>query len=233
MALVGPLSLIECYDDMKLGDISLADLVQRCLESGREQDWAELVQHLQPVLAREVYRVVIVWGSANAPEIDDIVQEIFLKLGRRGGEMLRSLPLDNEQSTLAFFKVMAANSARDYLKSKYADKRGVDRTVSVEPNLTELISITESQTQVETQILIGQVDAVLNADVRERTIFWLYYRQGFTAKEIAAIPGIGLTAKGVESLIYRLAMAARKCLRPSEEDAAGSARKGQSPLESS
>jgi hypothetical protein len=39
---------------------------------------------------------------------------------------------------------------------------------------------------------------------RDRTIFWLRHRQGLTASEIAAIPSIGLTTEGVESVLLRL-----------------------------
>jgi len=35
-------------------------------------------------------------------------------------------------------------------------------------------------------------------------IFFLYYRQGYTAAEIAALPSLQLTTKGVESIIARL-----------------------------
>jgi RNA polymerase sigma-70 factor (ECF subfamily) len=39
---------------------------------------------------------------------------------------------------------------------------------------------------------------------RDRALFWLYYRQGFTAEEIAGMTAIGLTAKGVESALRRV-----------------------------
>jgi DNA-directed RNA polymerase specialized sigma24 family protein len=39
---------------------------------------------------------------------------------------------------------------------------------------------------------------------RDRTIFWLHYRQGLTATQIAAIPTLNLTVKGVESTLWRL-----------------------------
>ena len=35
-------------------------------------------------------------------------------------------------------------------------------------------------------------------------IFWLYFRQGMSTKEIASLPGMGLRAKGVGSVIERL-----------------------------
>jgi len=39
---------------------------------------------------------------------------------------------------------------------------------------------------------------------RDRVFFWLYYRQGFTAEEIAGLAACGLTAKGVESALRRV-----------------------------
>ena len=59
--------------------------------------------------------------------------------------------------------------------------------------------------------LIGEIDQRLAATEtdRDRNIFWLYYRQGYTARDIASIPNLGLTQKGVESCIYRLTQSVR------------------------
>jgi hypothetical protein len=40
-------------------------------------------------------------------------------------------------------------------------------------------------------------------------IFWLYFRQGMSTKEIASLPTVGLSAKGVGSVIERLKHAIR------------------------
>jgi hypothetical protein len=40
-------------------------------------------------------------------------------------------------------------------------------------------------------------------------IFWLYFRQGMSTKEIASLPTVGLGAKGVGSAIERL----KHCIR--------------------
>ncbi len=42
------------------------------------------------------------------------------------------------------------------------------------------------------------------ATPRDRQIFGLYFLQGMTAREIAELPDIGLTVKGVEAVIHRL-----------------------------
>jgi hypothetical protein len=39
---------------------------------------------------------------------------------------------------------------------------------------------------------------------RDHMIFWLYFRQGMSTKQIASLPTIGLSAKGVGSVIERL-----------------------------
>jgi RNA polymerase sigma-70 factor (ECF subfamily) len=39
---------------------------------------------------------------------------------------------------------------------------------------------------------------------RNTRIFWLHYRVGLSARNIADLPGIGLTTKGVESILLRI-----------------------------
>jgi DNA-directed RNA polymerase specialized sigma24 family protein len=60
------------------------------------------------------------------------------------------------------------------------------------------------------RLQLEQVDKILiqltagKDQERKRAIFWLRHRQGLTASEIAAIPSIGLTTEGVESMLMRL-----------------------------
>jgi DNA-directed RNA polymerase specialized sigma24 family protein len=43
-------------------------------------------------------------------------------------------------------------------------------------------------------------------------IFWLYYKRGLTTKEIAGLPFINLSVKGVESTLHRLVQLLRSQL---------------------
>lgn len=204
---------------MTCADLSLLQLVRRCFESIGNDVWEELIKRLQPVFARAAYRVAVQWGSANVREIDDIVQEICVKLVARRAD-LRRLPESSDEATAAYFKVLAANCARDYFRAKYADKRGQVMTEEIEPRLEELASGIGMK-EVEARILIAQVDAALQASSRERTIFWLYYRQGFTAKEITAATGDELSDKGVESVIHRLTKSVKTNLNPAKGESGG------------
>jgi RNA polymerase sigma-70 factor (ECF subfamily) len=62
-------------------------------------------------------------------------------------------------------------------------------------------------------LLLSQIEACLPENRREQIVFHLYYRQGFTAKEVAAIPALDLTVKGVESMIFRIAQHIRDRIR--------------------
>lgn len=63
---------------------------------------------------------------------------------------------------------------------------------------------------MEREVLFKQIDECVESCLegpdrdRDRTIFWLYYQQGMTAKDIAALPTIALSSKGVESVIVRV-----------------------------
>ncbi len=190
----------------------LTSVVQRCVANQDPRAWVELVQRLQPLLARIAYRVVTEWGlRPGVAEIDDVIQETYLKLAANDAAVLRRIPADTEQSAAAYIRVVAANCAHDYLKAKHAAKRGLDRTANAGESLETLAGTLESH-RIERDVLIDQVDAALQANRRERSIFWLYYRQGYTAKEISFLPGCNLGSKGVESLIFRLTAAVRKAL---------------------
>jgi len=64
--------------------------------------------------------------------------------------------------------------------------------------------------ELEREILFKEIDRILKTLAhepnfeRDYKIFWLYYRQGFTAKAIASLPGMELSVKGVESTLLRL-----------------------------
>jgi RNA polymerase sigma-70 factor, ECF subfamily len=174
-----------------------------CLQSRDPQFWELLVRRLQPIFARIVYRVVRNTSAAVPADVDDVIQECFLKLGAAFGKQYdQPAAFDSEPTTVAYLKVLAANVARDYIRKRHAEKRSSAKTTSVEDCLHEIAGARVSD--VDRSVLIRQIDCFLGDDVKGRTIFWLYYRQGFTAKEISEIPVFQLSPKGVESLLRRL-----------------------------
>jgi RNA polymerase sigma-70 factor (ECF subfamily) len=83
--------------------------------------------------------------------------------------------------------------------------------------------------RIEQSTLYAQLDEKLRSapesvGERDRALFWLYYRQGYTAEEIARLSAAGLTAKGVESALRRVTVWLRDQVgnkRPGSQPGAG------------
>jgi RNA polymerase sigma-70 factor (ECF subfamily) len=152
------------------------------------------------------------WGHSSSQTIDDLIQETYLKLCADRGRVLRQFRLEREDAIFGYVKIITINVVNDYFKALYAGKRGGNK-ISVPLEGAENDGATDPPGELlppERALFVGQVDACLRENSpaetcdRDRRIFWLYYRQGLTAKEIARLPRIGLTLKGVESTLHRL-----------------------------
>ncbi|MFZ0743278.1 MAG: hypothetical protein WAM85_02680, partial [Terracidiphilus sp.] len=77
--------------------------------------------------------------------------------------------------------------------------------------------------EMQKAVLFSELDSRIRAAPeliaeRDRAIFWLYYLQGLTAEEIAGLPAIELSAKGVESVLRRVITWLRKELESRKPD---------------
>src|SRR5262249_39602286 len=118
----------------------------------------------------------------------------------------------------------------DHFRKTRASKRDADLVSLEHADRTESTQAQSVLADVERAQLIEDINACLcdlPPETRERdiTIFWLYYRQGFTAGEIAALP-LGLSLKGVESTLHRVTRLVRTCLVELRRRQSGGAKKG-------
>lgn len=159
-------------------------------------------------------------GGLRRDEIDDLVQECFVKLGTlQEGPLRDTDSFENEQAVLGYLKTLALNTVRDHLRKQTAEKRGAARTIAFEDRMHEIAGGLGANP--DQSLLFSQIDDSLRADARDRAIFWLYYKQGLTTKEIAQIPAFGLSQKGVESALRRLTEAVQKKFAPEPEGKPG------------
>ncbi len=194
---------------------SSAELVRACAGSTDERAWTEFIQRFQVVIAAAVLRTARRWGEPSRPQLDDLIQDTYLKLCENDSRLLRSFQPRHEDSIYGFLKVVAANVVHDHFKAALAAKRGAGHTEAIDE--IELIqnglraAVADSSDAVSRRLQLEQIDKVLRLvttgkdQERKCTIFWLRHRQGFTASEIASMPAIGLTTDGVESVLLRLA----------------------------
>jgi RNA polymerase sigma-70 factor (ECF subfamily) len=197
------------------------------------------MRRFNPVIGCSVLRVAIRHGTSNKAIIDDLVQETYLKICSDECKLLRTFTPRQPESAFGFLKVVAANVAQDFFKSLLAEKRAPEacaESLGTHP-VPEPDSPRSMLTRAEREVLIGQIDRSLRGVVppaefqRIRTVFWLYYRSGFTASAIASFSTLGLTTKGVESLLLRVTRLVRDNLSNSSEPDAKS-KKGFQQAES-
>ncbi len=205
--------------------LSLRDIWRKCLDTPTDDAvWVELLTRIHPDVLRVARNVARSSGLDRPEDIDDLVQEICLKISHPSSLRAIRLPSDDKQAD-RYFRATAANAARDALKTRFACKRGEHVTISMEDHLTELADSVAAPA-IEREILFRQIDELLEANASERAIFWLYFREGLTSKEIASIPAVGLTSKGVESALQRMTSSLRNRLNPSGETKASGGSSG-------
>jgi RNA polymerase sigma-70 factor (ECF subfamily) len=207
----------------RYAEFSSAELVRACANSNDEKAWVEFILRFHVVIAAAVLRTARQWGEPSRPQVDDLIQDTLLKLCENDYRLLRSFRPHYEESIYGFLKVVAANVVHDHFKSAQAAKRGGGQTEALpEPFQMDVrIPAIDSFVSVNQRLQLQQIDKILNQvtagkdQERKRMIFWLRHHQGLTASEIAAIPSIGLTPEGVESVLMRLTVMIRSHLASS------------------
>lgn len=196
---------------------SLQDVVCLCAESCDNEVWEEFVSRVGRPISLTVLRTASLWGEPSRSVVEDLVQMTYLKLWEDGCRHLRDFAMQYPEAILGYLKKTAANTAHDYFKHLHSQSAGGDQahvsTSDVDPEAGH--EAHGSQERIAFQVFLEQIDAYLKRGLhgpdqeRDRTIFWLYFRQGMSAQEIASLPTIGLGAKGVGSVIER----AKHCIR--------------------
>lgn len=200
-------------------NLSSTELVQACATSKDELAWVEFNRRFQVVIGAAVLRTARRWCEPSRSQLDDLIQDTYLKLCEQDFRLLRSFKPRQEDSIYGFLKVVAANVVHDHFKAARAAKRGASQTEAIlemEPvPSAPVTAAVDSFDLVSHRLQIEKIDRILTQVTdgkdaeRKRTIFWLRHRQGLTASEIAAIPSIGLTTEGVESVLMRLTIMIR------------------------
>ena len=197
---------------------SSGQLIAACIERGEQTAWEEFVRRFRPVIAGTVVRTARRFGEASPQLLDDLVQETYLKVCANQCRVLREFKPQAEESIFGLLKSVAFSVVHDHFRGGLAAKRGGGKAeIGLDSFVENTAAAVEGLAEVERRILLGEIEECLaspeaGATERDRQIFWLYYRHGMTSRAIGAIPRIGLTQKGVESVIQRLVGLVRRRL---------------------
>jgi RNA polymerase sigma-70 factor, ECF subfamily len=177
--------------------------------AGSQVDCESFFRLVRPLFQKVASKIAKQYSAES--DVEDIVQEVSMHVVTDAAGLATKLPKDK---ALAYFAVVAANSARDWFRAKGAKKRGRDKTTYL--NEDTFCPNGERLSPQERRLLLDQIVRSLPETSREKAVFQLYFQQGYSAREIAAIPFLILTTKGVESMILRLTRQLREKLSPNE-----------------
>jgi RNA polymerase sigma-70 factor (ECF subfamily) len=190
-------------------------LARICASSHSAPEWEQFVYVVTPVVALSVRRVAELWGDASHTTVLEIVQEVFLKLCEDERRILREFEDRGNDSFLKLLRTIATRTGTDHFRRIQAEKRG-GRPIELSGGSGAPREIADERAVIviERPSLMAQLDRLLlrerdQISLRDRNLFWLYYRHGLSMQTIARIPDIGLSEKGVESALKRI----RKVLR--------------------
>ncbi len=210
----------------RYSSLSLKDVVYLCAGPCDDEAWEEFVSRVGRPISLTILRTASQWGEPSRSLVEDLVQVTYLKLWEGGCRLLRDFAIERPEAILGYLKKTAANATHDYFKHGHSQSSGGDEphvsTSDVEPEAGK--EVHGSQEKIAFEVFLNEIDEHLKrcltgADQeRDRMIFWLYFRQGMSTKEIASLPTIGLGAKGVGSVIERLKHAIREQILESRSD---------------
>ena len=196
----------------RYSSLSLTEIVCLCADEGGDEAWQEFVSRVGRPISLTIMRTASRWGQPSRSLVEDLVQVTYLKLWEGGCRLLRDFAIQRPDAILGYLKRTAANATHDYFKHGHSQTSGGDEphvsTSDVDPHAGDQAH--GSEQRIAFEILLSDIDEYLKRcpaapdQERDRMIFWLYFRQGMSTKEIASLPTVGLGAKGVGSVIERL-----------------------------
>lgn len=197
---------IQRTDATGITELTNGEIVKACIK-GTPKAWEEFLRRFHRLIAAMVMQTSRQWSVQSPEQIDDLVQEVYLRLCADDYRLLKMYKGDYENSFFGYLKVVASNVAYEQLRPLGSFERRIEiGDLPLELNAA-LAAHAKSATSLQEKVLsFAEIESILKTTTseNERAIFWLYYRDGFSAAAIAALPAVNLTRRGVESLLHRL-----------------------------
>ena len=189
---------------MEQEELPIRDLLHLCLGSEDQERWREFVRKTQPLIASVIIRTIRRWQEPAPSLVDDLIQDTFVKLFANDRKALRSLKNEYENTIFGYLRVVAANVVHDRFRQPANKVEEIELTDDILPRGPDGMERLEfARLKVDIQERLKELSSS-ETYRRDESIFWLYFEQGYTAKEISLLPSIGLSVKGVESTLQRL-----------------------------
>lgn len=204
----------------KIASTSVRDigvLIDECV-SGDPSARAEFVSRFHRTITAIIVKIACRDGRYQSDLVKELSQDVYVRLLRDNARVLSGLRMRHEGGLASLVQSVAHSVACDYFREKASAKRGgLLRRVDLDGPQADQIEKKGLAERIVRDILFSEIDRALSellgaSRSEDRSVFWLYFRDGLTAKDIATLPLTGLTEKGVESLLARLTKGVRQKL---------------------
>lgn len=191
------------------------DLIGRCIERDAAA-WELLVSTHGKLVLRVLVRIL---GPGDEAAIEDLEQEVYARLLARNCEALRSV--ESPSHLKGLLARIASNLAKDHRRRMkhrapraVPDDDGEERLSDSDLLAGPLGPEDGLRGKQSVEEVLRALDAAVKPPhaVRDKLIFRAHYFDEMSAPEIAAMK-VGLSTKGVESVLYRLTQRVREALR--------------------
>jgi RNA polymerase sigma factor (sigma-70 family) len=211
------------------------DLIQKLVQAAPDDPlWKEFVTRFRPRVRLTVLRSFQTEAARNpnvdpgAPfdVVDDLTQEVFVRLLEGERRALSRFQGRTDLSAHTYLGVIAVNLVRDHFKTLRAHRAPKStESLPVLPDATgddasyaqTILGGTGPERYVASTELRDKMRSIVDrlspdgrTSARDRLVFQLYFIEGLTVGEIAADRSVQLSASGVEKCLRRMRDALKK-----------------------
>ncbi|MEW6735680.1 MAG: sigma-70 family RNA polymerase sigma factor [Acidobacteriota bacterium] len=184
-----------------------------------EAAWQEFIRRFDKLLLKTIYSTYRRYMGQRSPapeDVSDMVQQVFVKITEHDYRVLRTLKFHKKDSLRLYLYVIAISTVLDCLRNSPA--QSISHSLN-EPYyqgekvlpVSELLYYAGRNPEEEylDKELLERVLAVVERESdqesrnRNRDIFLMAYRDGYTRSEIAE-KTVGITRAGINSFLHRV-----------------------------
>jgi DNA-directed RNA polymerase specialized sigma24 family protein len=195
---------------MDIKKLSIRELLQLCLDSGEEDAWTEFLSRIQGPIAAVISRTLGKLGQRST--VDDLVQNTWVKLFDNDRAALRRIRNEHENSIYAYVRSAAFHVAHDFIRGRVPSV-SLEELVAFEPTNSKWTDVFKDLRWNEVDRCLKTLSSDPNFE-RDYAIFGLYYKQGYSSREVAEIKRFKLSESGVEGVLLRLTRYVKGKLEP-------------------
>ena len=196
-------------------EISSAELLREC---GRRLTdrvlWQKFQERFQKLIFTYLLRSLKHRASSEdvADLANDLAQDVYMRLIRNDGRMLRSFKGTTDFSVMAFLARVSVSAVTDDHRHRTATKRQTGQVISFEEARQAAEAFSGEATELDLGAILSWIDVERLVDseadrqhaARNVLIFKLHFIDGFFPAEIAQFPGFDLAQSGIEEVLQRL-----------------------------